>query len=121
MEKGRTPKPVVWIGSSHEDLKALSGQVRYDFGYDLYQIQLGEKPLNARSMHGPLREVTEIDTDDSSGTYRLMYTVKLGSSVYILHTFHKKSKRGIATPQKVLDLIEHRLRIAKVEHEKRNH
>jgi phage-related protein len=121
MEKRHDPKPVVWIGSSHADLIELSDAVRYDFGYALYQVQLGEIPPHARSMHGPLREVTEIDTDDSGGTYRFVYTVKLGNVVYILHVFQKKSKRGIATPQKVLDLIEQRLRIAKVEHEKRNH
>jgi phage-related protein len=29
--------------------------------------------------------------------------------IYVLHAFQKKSKRGIATPQKDLDLVRRRL------------
>lgn len=33
-----------------------------------------------------------------------------------LHIFHKKSKRGIATPKKELELIRKRLKIAEQDH-----
>ena len=42
-----------------------------------------------------------------------MYTVKIGSKVYVLHAFQKKSKKGIATPQSEIDVVEARLRKAK--------
>jgi phage-related protein len=71
-------------------------------------------------MSGNLREVTEIKANDSSGTYRMMYTARLGDIIYVLHVFQKKSKRGIATPQADLDLIEKRLREAKERHGKQN-
>lgn len=38
---------------------------------------------------------------------------RLGSSLYVLHAFMKKSKRGIATPKREIDLIKARLRRAK--------
>jgi len=31
-------------------------------------------------------------------TYRAVYTVKYADTVYVLHPFQKKSKKGIATP-----------------------
>jgi phage-related protein len=114
-------KPVIWIASSYEDLCALPEEVQDDLGYALYQSQIGETSKKAKQMHGALREATEIVTDDAAGTYRLMYTVRLGDMVYVLHAFQKKSKHGIATPKSDLDLIERRLRIARMKHENRNH
>lgn len=42
-----------------------------------------------------------------------MYVVKLSGDVYVLHVFQKKSKHGIETPKKEIDLIKQRLAIAK--------
>jgi phage-related protein len=36
--------------------------------------------------------------------------------VYVLHVFQKKSKRGIATPKKELELIRKRLKLAEEDH-----
>jgi len=114
------PKPVFWIGSSYDDLRALPEDVQDDFGYALYQSQIGEVSKKAKPMRGALREVTEIVADDAGGTFRLMYTVKLGDAVYVLHAFQKKSKHGIATPKSELDLIERRLRVARMDHEQQD-
>lgn len=46
------------------------------------------------------------------GTYRAVYTVKLKEAVFVLHCFQKKSKRGIATPKKDMDIIHARLKVA---------
>ena len=45
-------------------------------------------------------------------TYRAVYTVRFLEAVYVLHTFQKKSKKGIATPKQDIDLIKRRLRTA---------
>lgn len=50
--------------------------------------------------------------DHDGDTFRAVYTVKFAEVVYILHAFQKKSKKGIATPKKDLDLIKQRLRLA---------
>lgn len=42
-----------------------------------------------------------------------MYCVEFKEYVYVLHVFQKKSKSGIATDQKDLDLIDQRLKEAK--------
>jgi phage-related protein len=61
--------------------------------------------------------VREIRSDDLSGTYRAVYTVKFGGVIYVLHVFQKKSKAGIATPKAELDLIRRRLDQAKEHYE----
>ena len=42
-------------------------------------------------------------------TWRGVYTVRFAEAIYVLHAFQKKSKRGIATPKRDLDLIGKRL------------
>ncbi|HYW08226.1 MAG TPA: type II toxin-antitoxin system RelE/ParE family toxin [Longimicrobium sp.] len=38
--------------------------------------------------------------------------MKFEEAVYVLHSFQKKSTRGIATPKHTLDLIAERLKVA---------
>ena len=45
----------------------------------------------------------EIVAYDASGTYRAVYTVSIGESIYVIHAFQKKSKAGIATPKPEMD------------------
>lgn len=54
----------------------------------------------------------EVVESEDNGTYRAVYTVKLGSAVYVLHCFQKKSSRGIATPKPDVDLVRERLKAA---------
>ena len=54
----------------------------------------------------------ELVEDDAGGTYRAVYTVKFKEAVFVLHCFQKKSKIGIATPQREIQIIQARLKIA---------
>ena len=56
---------------------------------------------------------SKIVEDYDGDTYRAVYTVRFASAVYVLHAFQKKSKAGIKTPKKELDLIEARLKAAR--------
>ncbi len=112
-------KPVEWIASTLADLKTFPSDVQNEFGHALYLVQLGETPENAKPLHGPVRDVLELVENDPSGTYRLLYTVKLGDAVYVLHAFQKKSHRRSATPKNQLDLIARRLRAARADYEQR--
>jgi phage-related protein len=56
--------------------------------------------------------VLEIVDDFDGDTYRAVYTVKFADVIYVLHAFQKKSKKGIATPQRDIDLIKARLKRA---------
>jgi phage-related protein len=104
-------KPIVWVGSSLKDLKALPQKPRRDIGFALSGVQQGEFPVNAKPLKG-LGAVYEIRVDYDSDTYRGVYAVNIGKSIYVLHVFKKKSKKGIETPKQDVDLIRTRLKLA---------
>lgn len=97
-------KRVEWVGSSLEDLKEFPEDVRQVIGYALYLAQCGEKHPSAKPLKGfKGAGVLEVVEDFDGDTYRSVYAVKLAGVVYVLHAFQKKSKRGIATPCKILN------------------
>ena len=56
--------------------------------------------------------VLEVIANGDGATYRAVYTVKFGDIIYVLHAFQKKSKSGISTPKKEIDLVKERLKAA---------
>ena len=113
---GMSEKPIIWMGSSKKDLREFPKEVRQDIGVALHWVQQGRVHSAAKPMRDSLREVTEIVSDCDGDTFRAMYTTRIGSEVYVLHPFQKKSKKGSATPQHELDVIESRLKAAKQLH-----
>ena len=61
----------------------------------------------------------EVIARHQGDTWRAVYTVRFAEAVYVLHTFQKKSKRGIATPKQEMDLVRQRLREAERLHRER--
>jgi phage-related protein len=61
--------------------------------------------------------VLEIVEDHDGETYRAIYTVCFADAGYVLHTFQKKSKRGVKTPQRDLDRIRVRLQRAEQDYQ----
>ena len=107
------PRKVRWIGDSRKRLQDFPEPVREDIGHALYRVQIGETPPSAKMMTGMDTGVYEIVDNYDTDTYRVVYTVKIGSNIYVLHCFQKKSRRGIKTPKKEIDLIKRRLKRAK--------
>lgn len=54
-------------------------------------------------------KLMEIVDRHDKNTYRAVYTAQFEGVIYVLHAFQKKSKSGIATPQKDIELIGRRL------------
>jgi len=103
-------KPVYWMGSSLKDLKTFPCDVQHDVGFALYAAQCGEEHHSVKALRGfSGRTVLEIVAPHDGDTYRAVYTVRFEGCLYVLHAFQKKSKRGIATPQRDIDLIRRRL------------
>src|SRR5438105_14545994 len=104
-------KPLLWIGSSRRDFRAMPAAVESDMGYALYLAQQGDKHRNAKPLKGfGGAGVVEIVTDHRGDTFRCVYTVRFVGSVYVLHVFQKKSKTGRETPKTDIALIAQRLR-----------
>ena len=108
-------KKLSWLGDSLLKLRRFPLPVQDSFGYALYLAQTGALHRNAKPMHGLGNGVMEISSNDPSGTYRAVYTVSIGDAIYVLHTFQKKSKSGIATPKPEIEIIRRRLQQLKIE------
>lgn len=106
-------KPVVWIGSSREDLRAFPDEVRRVMGYAINRAQDGAEHPRAKALRGfGGRSVLEVVDDEDGDTYRAVYTVRFAGVIYLLHAFQKKSKRGIETPKHEIEVIRARLKVA---------
>jgi phage-related protein len=102
------------MGKSRSDLKEFPTETRGSVGHALWGIQEGEVPPSAKVLKGfGNAKVWELRENDSSGTYRVVYTVEFKDLVAVLHVFQKKSKSGIATPKHEVELIKQRLADAK--------
>ena len=83
-----------------------------------YAAQQGETDPAAKPLKGfGGASVMEIVDRHETNTYRAVYTANFAGTLYVLHAFQKKSKRGISTPQKDINLIKQRLDIAR-QHDK---
>jgi len=94
-------------------LREFPADVQKKLGFALYQAQIGERHETASPMRGFDTAVWEVHANDPSGTFRAVYVVRLKNAVYALHTFQKKSKSGIATPLREIEMIRRRLRVAR--------
>lgn len=106
-------KPVVWVGSTRNDLRAFPDPVQDHMGYAIYVAQRGGKHGDAKVLSGfGGAGVLEVVKDFRGDTFRAVYTLRYAGAVYVVHVFQKKSKTGRETPRRDIELIEQRLREA---------
>jgi phage-related protein len=108
-------KKLEWIGSAKKDLQTFPDPVKDEIGYSLFRIQEGKMPQIAKHLKGLGSGMMELVSDYNTNTYRAVYVLNLGDKIYVLHCFQKKSKRGIETPPKDIQLIKQRLKWLKTE------
>ena len=105
-------RDAIWIGDSQAKLREFPQSVQKDIGDALFIAQAGSMSPAAKPFKSVGSGVFEIRADSRTDTYRAVYAVKIGDRVYVLHCFQKKSRRGIKTSKKDVDLIKRRLRMA---------
>ena len=107
-------RDVIWVSSSLEDLKRFPESVQKVMGFALFQAQCGGKHLQAKPLKGfGSAGVLEIVEDFDGNAFRAVYTVRFADAVYVLHAFQKRSKGGIETPKRDMDVVRSRLRMAR--------
>ena len=110
-------KPLLWVGSSKEDLLRFPEPVKDSIGAALSLAQFGGKHPAAKPWKGEGPGVFEVVDDFMGGTYRAVYTVRFRQASYVLHAFQKKSPTGIKTAQREVDLVAKRLKLAQQHYE----
>jgi phage-related protein len=94
-------KPLHFMGTSHNDLKAFPDQARREAGFNLDFVQRGFDPENWKPMKTVGAGVNEIRIREASGAYRVIYLASRPEAIYVLHCFQKKSEK---TSQRDIDL-----------------
>jgi phage-related protein len=112
-------RPLLWVGSSKRDYRRFPPRVQDGFGFALFLAQTGQHPPSAKPLKGLGSGTVELVEEFDGNAYRAVYTVRFRDAIYVLHAFQKKSKHGIATPRRDIELIERRLRDAALDHAER--
>ena len=73
----------------------------------------GEKADAAKPMKGLGAGVFEIAVRHRGDAFRTVYALQLDEDIWVLHAFEKKSKTGIKTPKREIDLIRERIKRVK--------
>jgi len=100
-------KPLHFMGSSHDDLKAFPEEARRNAGFNLDFVQRGFEPENWKPMRTVGTGVNEIRVRDANGAYRVIYLATRPEAVYVLHCFQKKTEK---TSQRDIDLAQQRFK-----------
>ena len=108
-------RPLVWIGSSKEDISEMPKPVKASFGYRLRRIQRGLPTADTKALPQLGDGLYELRESHDKNAYRLVYVAKLKKAIYVLHVFMKKSKSGIGLPKADANLIRTRLQRAILE------
>jgi phage-related protein len=101
---------ISWVKAALKDFGSFPASVQDQTMVALRMAARGEKSDAAKVMQGFGSGVFEIALRHRGDAFRAIYAVRPGDDIWVLHAFQKKSKTGIKTPQRDMDLIRERMR-----------
>ena len=102
-------KPVYFVGSALEDLRAFPRAPRREAGYQLDRVQFGLEPSDWKPLTTVGSGVREIRIHHE-GQFRVIYIAKFDDAVYVLHAFQKKTHK---TRKQDVEIARRRLKAIK--------
>jgi len=105
-----TTRPISWVKAALREFAEFPEEARAVSLTALTIAAEGSKADVAKPMKGLGSGVFEIALPHRGNAYRVVYAVRIGRDVWVVHAFQKKSTRGIKTPRRVIELIEARIR-----------
>jgi phage-related protein len=106
----RTTRPISWIKAARKEFDRFPDGAQSICLAALTIAAEGGKSDIAKPMIGMGSGVFELALPYVGNAFRVVYAVQLGSDVWVVHAFQKKSTRGIKTPQHEIDLVKDRLK-----------
>ena len=86
-------KPLEFLGTSQDDIRAMPAAVRHALGVELMRVQFGGEPIDFKSMANVGAGAYEVRVRDARGAFRVIYVAKFADAVYVLHAFQKKTQK----------------------------
>lgn len=105
-------KPIHWVGSSRDDIRAFPQEARRKAGLQLRAVQREQTPTDFKPMPSVGKGVMEIRIRVKDA-FRVFYVAQFEEAVYVLHAFQKKTqktaKRDIQLgQQRYREMLQHR-------------
>jgi phage-related protein len=82
----------MWLGDSRERTRSFPIDARRDIGHQLGLVQLGFPAEDWKHFPTVGPGTIEIRVHNG-GEYHVFYVAKFEDAIYILHTFHKKTRK----------------------------
>ncbi len=85
-------KPLIFLGTSLDDLREFPQAVRHELGVELMKVQFGEMPSDFKPMKAVGAGAFEMRLN-LEGAWRVIYVARFAAAVYVLHAFQKKTRK----------------------------
>ena len=105
-----TIRHISWLKGALRDFQSFPVEVQEEAALALSMAARGGKADTAKPFKGAGGGTFEIALKYRGDAFRIVYAVKIGEALWVIHAFQKKSKTGIKTPQVEIDLIHDRLK-----------
>jgi phage-related protein len=96
--------------AARRDFEDFPQGARDDLLDALTSVAEGGHPSIAKPLTGFDPGVMELALRHRGDAFRVVYALRIGANIWVIHAFQKKSKSGIATPRQEIDLVRDRLK-----------
>ena len=99
-------KQITFVGTTLKNIRDFPETAKRITGFQLRSIQRGDEPDDWKPMTSIGMGVREIRIH-VDGEFRVIYVANIGSEIYVLHAFRKKTQK---TEKKDIDMAKKRLK-----------
>lgn len=103
-------REINWISGARKEFDRFPEPVQLETARSLAVAAEGQKADNVKPLKGFDDGVFEIVLRHRGDAYRVVYAVKIGKDVWVVHAFQKKSTQGIKTPKHEIELVRERIK-----------
>jgi phage-related protein len=116
----RNTRPINRLRGARKDFEDFPRGAQVEMARALTILAEGQMPDIAKPLTGLGRGVMELALRRRGDAFRIVYALHLDAEIWVIHAFQKKSRSGIKTPEREVELIRERLkRLKEVLHEGR--
>jgi phage-related protein len=106
----RDTRPVSWLKAARGEFEKFPDGAQAICLAALTIAAEGGKADIVKPLHGLGSGIFEVALAYRGNAFRVIYAVQIGSDLWVIHAFQKKSTHGIKTPRNEIELIRDRVR-----------
>ena len=106
---GEETRPIGWFRAARKTVERFPETVKDRLSTALTIAAESGKADISKPLKGLGPDVMQIAVRYRTDAYRLVYVAEVSGTLWVIHAFQKKSKTGISTPKREIDLVRARL------------